>query len=295
MISGFVISMTLERCGSFLEFLKRRWVRLFPAMFVVSALVFVTAKAFPHRPSGLPNLIDLIPGILFVEPGWLSKVTGVQIGVLEGVFWSLFAEVKFYFLFGGAYYLLKPTGARVVLAFLFLLSLFADILGARDASSVGCVLLKQVSISLSLQHFGWFLLGVLVFDYSKRWTVVKLSAFGLAGVVVALFSAHWKLDLVFALSGVLVLLFVLASNFPWIKRALSAKVLLFAGFISYPFYLLHENLAVSMIRVIGTNLRPMPDFLVPIIPISILCGISYAIAKFVEPKFQISLRKLVRV
>ena len=41
LISGFVILMTLERSRSFINFLYKRWLRLFPAMAIVTLLFYV--------------------------------------------------------------------------------------------------------------------------------------------------------------------------------------------------------------------------------------------------------------
>ena len=43
LISGFVIFMTLDKTASFGVFLYKRWVRLFPAMLLASALIVATA------------------------------------------------------------------------------------------------------------------------------------------------------------------------------------------------------------------------------------------------------------
>lgn len=93
MISGYVIYLTVEKCKSMGEFMGRRWLRLFPAMLVVSFLVYATAGFFNQRPAGIPGFRDLIPGLLFIEPLWLAKIFGGPQGVLEAAFWSLFVEV----------------------------------------------------------------------------------------------------------------------------------------------------------------------------------------------------------
>src|ERR1700733_14451625 len=74
LISGFVILMTLERCNSFSEFILRRWLRLFPAMLIISIGAFVWLRA-----SGVERpLIDLIPGLTFVSPALLHSLTGIS-------------------------------------------------------------------------------------------------------------------------------------------------------------------------------------------------------------------------
>ena len=46
LISGFVITMSLEKCIDFGDFIFRRWLRLFPAMLIASILILITAPFF---------------------------------------------------------------------------------------------------------------------------------------------------------------------------------------------------------------------------------------------------------
>jgi peptidoglycan/LPS O-acetylase OafA/YrhL len=68
MISGFVILLTLEKRTGFVDFMLRRWLRLFPAMLIASIVLFATAPLFPERPGGMPTLRDLIPGLTLIDP-----------------------------------------------------------------------------------------------------------------------------------------------------------------------------------------------------------------------------------
>ena len=65
LIPGFVILMTLEKCRSLSEFAVRRWLRLFPAMFVGSLVILTfdwTTRAGPQRQPGRnqpPTRLDI--------------------------------------------------------------------------------------------------------------------------------------------------------------------------------------------------------------------------------------------
>ncbi len=137
MISGFVILMTLEKCASFSEFIGRRWLQLFPAMLLCSLLVFYTESLFPARPAGISSYRDLIPGLTFAESGIWARVLGSPQGVLEGAFWSLFVEVKFYIIFGALYFFLGRKAALIGLGLIFIISsrLFGGIVNVLEYSS----------------------------------------------------------------------------------------------------------------------------------------------------------------
>lgn len=124
LLSGFVILMTLERSKNFFSFMYKRWIRLFPAMLIATILIFSTAFLFYERPGGMPNLYSVLPGLLFIEPSLLDKIMGGgKILPLEGAFWSLYIEMKFYIVFGISYFILGKKKAVIFLILLFLYSM----------------------------------------------------------------------------------------------------------------------------------------------------------------------------
>ena len=124
LISGFVILMSLEKCSSFPQFIYKRWVRLFPGMLVATIIIFFSASFFIERPLGIPKSESIISGLLFVEPSWINLLFGTHLSSLEGSFWSLFVEFKFYVLFGLAYFLYKKERSIFVLLFIFIFNAY---------------------------------------------------------------------------------------------------------------------------------------------------------------------------
>jgi peptidoglycan/LPS O-acetylase OafA/YrhL len=69
LISGYVIFMTIERCSGFVDFMLRRWLRLFPMMFIASFLViFLDILFHMPGPDAGARWVDLIPGFTFISP-----------------------------------------------------------------------------------------------------------------------------------------------------------------------------------------------------------------------------------
>jgi peptidoglycan/LPS O-acetylase OafA/YrhL len=56
------------------------------------------------------------------------------------------------------------------------------------------------------------------------------------------------------------------------------------GFISYPLYLIHENMMVAMIVKIGRIFPNMFAILIPILPILFVVGGAWIIARHLEPE-----------
>lgn len=283
LISGFVILMTLEKCGTFQSFLKRRWLRLFPSMLIVSIVILFTARFLSERPMGIPRIQDFIPGVTFIHPFLLEKFSGIRIESLEGAFWSLYVEFSFYIIFGLLFFIFKKWSLWIFSAFsiaayiFFLIALynFPDQTSAHVWNDVFC-----------FQYYPWFAAGAFAFKfYTQRG---KSSLAGMT--VMSLFSFATILqreDNMLSLSAAAILAVFFVPIFSrTVRNALAAETLIFIGFISYPLYLIHENMLVSLTAKAGKYIGSIPGFLLPGIPILFLFFIAYIIAKHAEPKLK---------
>ena len=280
-ISGFVISMTLEKCDSFGDFIYRRWLRLFPAMLIASIIILATAPFLTARPAGQPVLLDTLPGILFIEPEFFSAIFGYDQKPLEGSFWSLFVEMKFYIVSGCFYFML---GRRKMI--MILLTMFSSsILIYYISPYLSKPLLDNLYIVLhylDYRYYGWFVTGALLYEYH----ITKNRLFWFASILVG-FVASRYLDgfkiLPMLVANSLIFIFAYSLISPALQRFLSSKFLLLMGFISYPFYLIHENAMISMIHQLHQHNGWIPNLLLPILPIFVITIVAWIIAKYLEP------------
>jgi peptidoglycan/LPS O-acetylase OafA/YrhL len=273
LISGFVILMTLEKCNGPRDFIWRRWLRLFPAMAICTALIFATAGYFHERPAGVPSLISLVPGLLFIEPGWVGAAVGSKVPVLEGAFWSLFVEFKFYIIAAALFFSCPRKYFTLGIAGLFAFAVFAT--KAPHVPAVIAAITKQ----LSLQHFGYFAAGAEFFLAVKTGSRAHLVK-GIGLSLVAPLGTSTSTTAFLAACAVS-LLFAAAITISSLQAMLGARWLVFVGFVSYPLYLLHENAMIAtLIKLAGFGL---PSLLLPTIPVAALMLVSYAVAKNGEP------------
>jgi len=286
MISGFVIYMTLEKCRTFSDFIQRRWLRLFPAMVLVSAIVYFSSGLLQERPAGPPILSDIFPGLLFIEPSWIGKLFNIKQGVLEGAFWSLFVEVKFYFLFGGLYFLFKSRVAKAGLLLAFIGSIIAWVAARYLGQTFAVVRYFDLVINgyLSFSYAGWFLVGVLTFDLYRHSSRRRLILTLFLGVVATAYTSlgHIRHDFTVLFGLALVSLYVGSIYSNKVRWVLSTRFLLFIGFISYPFYLFHENFMIAIIIKIGKVYPQIPGVLLPLFPFLIVCFVAFVISKYLE-------------
>ncbi|MFZ6645001.1 acyltransferase family protein [Undibacterium sp. TJN25] len=289
-ISGFVIFMTLEKCTTFLSFVLKRWLRLFPAMLICSLFIFATASLFVERPAGAPVLRDLLPGLSLVEPYVWSKLLGSPQGALEGVFWSLYVEVKFYVLFGLMYFALGGRKAIIGLALLFFASALGNVAIQSGMAAPQGMLAHAASLLYwsGAEHYGWFAAGALYYLAFKQKSRRMLGlAIGVA-CIAALVREGAVADKIAAL--MIVLAFTMAIVSSRVQHLLNLRVLAWLGVISYPLYLLHENMMVAMIIKAGKYAPWMPHLLMPVLPVLLIAALAALVARAGEPW----LRQLLR-
>lgn len=280
LISRFVILMTLEKSKSFIHFMYKRWLRLFPAMLIATILIYTTARIFYERPAGIPNIYSVIPGLIFINPNVLEKITNIHFPIMEGAFWSLYVEMFFYVVFGLSYFLFRERKAIILLFCLFLYSV------------VG--LFYPLKLSMLFIHFGWFTIGCLSYIYliknrSQNKLILYLSlALSLACLIVTykvsidIYKMNFSFIEFFVYGGTIISLFFIPIVFEKSRKIIGNRLFLFIGFISYPLYLIHENFMVSMISKLQIY-NIMPEYLLPVFPVLLLIFVAYVITKRIEP------------
>jgi peptidoglycan/LPS O-acetylase OafA/YrhL len=281
LLSGFVILMTLEKCVDFKSFLYRRWLRLFPAMLICSVVIFFSTGFFFERPNGIPSAKDLIPGLTFIEPYILSKLIG-SVQSIEAAFWSLYVEFKFYVISAFLYFL---VGSNKLVVSLFILFIFGTALIHLDQYYDNNLIryLSSISHHLSLKYFGWFAAGssfyLFVKESNKKWFILGLLMCFFSSLATAVFSNSL---------GTLIAILCISIFFSYslvsqtVQKLLSNKFLLFFGYVSYPLYLLHENMMISLTIKFNTILPASLNFLLPVFAVAFIASIAFFIARYIE-------------
>lgn len=292
-ISGFVIYMTLLNARNIMSFAISRYLRLAPAMIVASVVIYLSSFAIAERPEGPLQLVDFLPSLTFLDPRLLSEVTGLSVQSLDGAFWSLYVEVKFYAAAALLFFVCRDRNLNgIYLAYLFFCALFiaSEILFDHAALA----LFVKVLSYLGLVHYGWFLLGILSYKYYVGKSHAHLcQAIAIAGIASAqlLVTKGYSLGLLATLIS-LVAIFLWPLFSPSMQGVLANRVLLFFGYISYPLYLVHQNLVTGLAIKMHQNGIDLPAFVYPLPFIVMSIGIAYLIA-LSEPAVKALLRRAV--
>lgn len=280
MISGFVIFMTLDKSDGYISFLKKRWLRLFPAMLIASLLLYAVGGLFPEWSVMTPYVRNLLPGLIFTNPETLTQITGIEFKSMAGSFWSLYVEAVFYLIIGAIYFTL---GRKYCLPGLLVPMLLLS--ASSVLKSLGHPIFIDVIAKFGFIHYAWFMIGCLVYERMHG----RDKGFHYAVVVVAMlinFSYYVKnAGALTVIPLLLVMLFFIASFYSkQLERLLSVRFFTAIGFASYAYYLIHENLMIAILIKMNVHIRSETVML--LMPIVVAAGLYYLawfITKYLEP------------
>jgi peptidoglycan/LPS O-acetylase OafA/YrhL len=297
LISGFVILLTVERCNGIADFLVRRWLRLFPAMLLVTLLTLLfNATLQPIAQFADDPWYYALPGLSFISSSFWHVLLRVDIESLHHAFWTLYVEVGFYAIFGVTYFYAGWKRATAVLIVLGLAVLFGrPALTYFDAPRLAGRALEPFEW-LGLRYYPWFASGIL---FAKAKSLQDNRMFLLACVVglgaAVLISPNdrpLEWDDRSAMIAV-VALFAFAQRSQQVQQLLQARSLIFFGAISYPLYLAHETIGLGLIVLTSQFLPGVPAALLPVPTTVLIVGLSYWLARFAEPWTKSTLQKLL--
>lgn len=301
-ISGFVIAATLQTTPTFGAFLRKRWLRLFPALVICSLLTFIIVHVFDSENlfARSKNALNLLYSITLINPeliNLLLKPFQIHGSTICGSYWSLWPEVQFYFLAATLYYI-NPS--RFLLRFfvitlgIYLLNTFmlnvpgSNLLSISVTHPIVAAYIKVANMFNLLHYSLWFLTGVLFYQlYTSHKNKYILPGLGL--IFVFLLYDCFDLNMRLMVSCMF-LLFMFFIYLPQYLAFLKFKLFSSIGLVSYSLYLIHENIGVLFIHKYAAYLGNYQG-LFPLILIVLFVVFSTIFYKWLEKPITLYLKK----
>ena len=228
MVSGFVIYWSLHNIRNPMDFVVSRFSRLYPGYWLGVALTFtiVSIWSLPNREVAL---LDAIVNLtMFQEFFGIPNV--------DGVYWTLAVELKFYVAMLAIYSLGQLQKAEWIL--------FA-LIAANVAQATKVIDLPEWIVTLFMfEHIAFFVMGMAFYKLCNHcrhaWMQHSLIWLALASMLSVSSLRH------FAVYSLMVISFYLIAFGK--LRWLAVKPLMSLGAVSYALYLIHQNIGYVIIR-----------------------------------------------
>lgn len=256
MISGFVISYTLDRTRTWRDFVVSRFSRLYPVYWVVTLLTAAVWSIFP------PQEWRASVGVVLLNLTMLQEY--LRIAPVNPMYWSLTAELSFYalmlglFLAGEFRRLLQWAGYWLAVSIVF--GLACDIFGPKNVPVP-----TVVATFFNLFFAPYFVAGIVFFTISRAgWTTGRFAM--LAACVLGYFVMLPPVAAAIMVAATLLWAAIVQRQ----TGLLTIRPLVFLGTISYALYLCH--LVFGLHVIIALDGSPM------IVRVGAACLVSLALA-----------------
>ena len=262
-ISGFVIYMSVLKVKSVSDFLTKRAIRLYPTYIfsIIVTSIFV----------GLSSVDTLKAGVLdmFINMTMFQDFFGVK--NVDGVYWSLRVELTFYLLM--AVLLIFNLERRVMLFTSIWLGTSALIQITNGlAGTETTALVEKFSMSNYCQMFIIGIMFYYIWQHGNRLKYYLMIALSL----IYDFSFEGITNGLFTVIFISVFYLILNNKMQWLKSG----TLVYLGALSFPLYLIHQNIGYVIIRKLESMGYVHEVYLV--IPLGLSLILAHIILHYVE-------------
>ena len=278
LISGFVILMTAST-GSFRRFFVSRFSRLYPAFWVCCTITSITTILI-----GAPRYTVSLRQYL----ANMTMMSGfINIGSIDGAYWSLFIELRFYAFVAAILAIGQIKKAQFFLAIWLIACIAVDVLQ-----------ISNLRPFLIVEYAGFFIAGATFFSIwsgglTRSRVAMLVGSFGLAMYETLLQTPHLEryfntqID-IFIVAGIITAFFLVMLLISLRRTgSFGDRQWILAGGITYPLYLLHQNIGFMIFNIAYPTID---KHLLLWGTIAIAIGAAATIHIFVEQRFSLQLK-----
>lgn len=279
MISGFVIIMS-TRSGLLKDFIISRFSRLYPAFWACCTITFLTTLIIgEHRYSAstsqyLANM-TMFSGFLGIPS-------------IDGAYWSLFVEMRFYALVGVVLVIGKIQRIESLLAIWLITTIASELLPTGK-------LIRYMLISDYSTYFiagsTFFLIHSKGLNYSRLAIIILSWCLALLQSIkgIPLFETHYNTTMnEYAICAIITTFYVFMLCISLrLSGFLGRTNWLTLGAITYPLYLLHQNIGYMIFNKLHLHINEHVIFWGTIL---FMIAFAYSIHVFFEKKTSSSIK-----
>ena len=274
-LSGFVIYLTVDKSKSAIDFLKKRFIRLYPTYWLC-LLITLGVECFSGIFRGNPTWKDILMNFTMFQQFFNFKH-------VDGAYWSLLPELLFYGLMAFLMKIKKVRSYYLYNAILLIVGMTHLVLPLPIIGKV-----------LSIHYILLFMIGIAFYriynQINTRWDYAFIIINYIIGTKLY-FIEHQSLSLklLYIAFGLIIFLYYLfvKGYFAFLAKF---RVFIFFGNISYALYLIHQNIGYIIISEIQDFTgRNFAIFIALSISVITACLITFQ----VEPRIKPIIKKLL--
>lgn len=281
LISGFVICMSSwDRSPR--QFVTARFTRLFPAYWCAVLVAFALWQLVPDGSRSVPTLTDSLTNLTMLE-------TPLGAAPLAGAYWTLWVELCFYLLFlplvrSGLTYAKVSVFAWVWLLSSLLIGSSVPVLSSFASHGSTPLFVGGLGMYL-IYRFGPDVQSLTL--VAASWVIMQnvLVKHVLANNKAGVYDGDPQVTWFVLAACYLVMLLVALHRFD----RLNWRWLSTLGALSYPIYLLHEEMGWALIRNLRHHLGVYPTLAVTLV---VVVGSAWLLHRFLEKPLAKRLRTL---
>ncbi len=292
LISGFVIFMTLELSTGIANFAVRRASRLWPTMIVCATLttLLISLSGIHLRFESLAQWevrpIEYLSSIVFVDPAFVGGLLKIDnLTWVDGVYWTLWIEVRFYALVALVYWL-TSGGQRFIWAWLAIQMVSVLMLETIELTSFE----PHWILNLIFQpyYLSWFSFGICGLLYWKGRVsapMIAMALLSLVGIASSGESSATHMPSVSSQGHILLNVVVIATFALFLVRSPAIKLFenrwaITLGLASYPLYMFYERVGVIGMTALN-DLGVPPLVILPVMFVAVI-GFAILLHRFME-------------
>ncbi len=266
-LSGFVIYMSLDRNTTCTDFVASRMIRLYPTYWV-GIILTTTVIMFIGLPSWNVSTLAIVANFSMLHSFALLPS-------VDGAYWSLSEELKFYALMV-FFKLIGQIGKplRICVVWLLVAGLFGFGMKVVDEGVFNNIF-KAGYILCSAKYCFWFISGIAFYGIWKdKSNVQYYLILALNWIYYGLAFGNGAIPLAMIVLSIFAAVIFLRPAF------MSSRVLLFLGAISYPLYLIHQNIGYCIIK--SSYELGFSGYVGVVVAIAVAILLGWLIHRFVE-------------